>query len=49
MNAAASCIVRVKAREIWDSRGNPTVEVDVDLEGGASGRASVASGASTGS
>jgi len=38
----------VKGREIVDSRGNPTVEVDVALEGGASGRAAVPSGASTG-
>jgi enolase len=39
----------VTAREILDSRGNPTVEVDVLLESGASGRAGVPSGASTGS
>src|SRR5262249_27550174 len=38
----------VHAREILDSRGNPTVEVDVTLEGGATGRAAVPSGASTG-
>jgi enolase len=38
----------VKAREIIDSRGNPTVEVDVTLESGAFGRAAVPSGASTG-
>ncbi|MDB6122347.1 MAG: phosphopyruvate hydratase [Pedosphaera sp.] len=38
----------IKAREIIDSRGNPTVEVDVLLEGGAAGRAAVPSGASTG-
>ena len=41
-------ITRVFAREILDSRGNPTIEVDVTLEGGASGRAAVPSGASTG-
>ena len=41
-------IVEVRGREILDSRGNPTVEVDVVLEGGARGRASVPSGASTG-
>ena len=41
-------ITRVVAREILDSRGNPTVEVDVTLEGGAFGRAAVPSGASTG-
>ena len=41
-------IVEVYAREILDSRGNPTVEVDVFLEGGAWGRAAVPSGASTG-
>ncbi len=41
-------ISRVHAREILDSRGNPTVEVDVTLEGGVMGRAAVPSGASTG-
>ncbi len=41
-------IIGVKAREIMDSRGNPTIEVDVLLETGASGRAAVPSGASTG-
>ena len=41
-------ITRVHAREILDSRGNPTVEVDVTLAGGAFGRAAVPSGASTG-
>ncbi len=41
-------ISRVHAREVLDSRGNPTVEVEVTLESGASGRASVPSGASTG-
>ncbi|MCZ8204670.1 phosphopyruvate hydratase [Gemmatimonas sp.] len=41
-------IVSVSAREILDSRGNPTVEVDVILETGAAGRAAVPSGASTG-
>ena len=41
-------IVDIRAREIIDSRGNPTVEVDVELENGAIGRASVPSGASTG-
>ena len=41
-------ITRVHGREILDSRGNPTVEVDVVLEGGAMGRAAVPSGASTG-
>ena len=41
-------ITRVHGREILDSRGNPTVEVDVVLEGGALGRAAVPSGASTG-
>ena len=43
-----SIIERVRAREILDSRGNPTVEVDVTTEYGASGRAAVPSGASTG-
>lgn len=41
-------IIDVKAREILDSRGNPTVEVDVILENGVRGRAAVPSGASTG-
>jgi len=41
-------IVEIEAREILDSRGNPTVEVDVVLEDGALGRAAVPSGASTG-
>ncbi|MGO9205633.1 MAG: phosphopyruvate hydratase, partial [Candidatus Limnocylindrales bacterium] len=44
-----TAIASVHAREILDSRGNPTVEVDVDLEDGAAGRAAVPSGASTGS
>ncbi|MDX6397244.1 MAG: enolase, partial [Gaiellaceae bacterium] len=43
-----SSIKRVQGRQILDSRGNPTVEVDVELESGAVGRASVPSGASTG-
>jgi enolase len=43
-----SRIVTVRAREILDSRGNPTVEADVVLESGAFGRAAVPSGASTG-
>ena len=42
-------IDRVHAREILDSRGNPTVEVDVTLDSGVMGRAAVPSGASTGS
>ena len=42
-------IVKVRGREILDSRGNPTVEAEVELECGAVGRASVPSGASTGS
>ena len=41
-------IKNIKAREILDSRGNPTVEVDVFLENGVFGRAAVPSGASTG-
>ncbi len=41
-------IERIQARQILDSRGNPTVEVDVTLAGGAMGRAAVPSGASTG-
>jgi len=42
-------IISIKGREILDSRGQPTVEVDVTLEGGSRGRAAVPSGASTGS
>lgn len=45
---ALTAIIDVHARQILDSRGNPTVEVDVTLEGGVIGRASVPSGASTG-
>ena len=45
---AQSSISKITAREILDSRGNPTVEVDVHLAGGAVGRAAVPSGASTG-
>src|SRR2546425_12586824 len=41
-------ITRVHGREVLDSRGNPTVEVDVELSSGTTGRASVPSGASTG-
>ena len=41
-------ITEIHAREILDSRGNPTVEVDVKLENGVMGRAAVPSGASTG-
>src|SRR5258708_28884379 len=41
-------ITELQAREILDSRGNPTIEVDCVLEGGARGRAAVPSGASTG-
>src|SRR5213079_2431709 len=43
-----SSILAVGARQVLDSRGNPTVEVDVRLESGAFGRAAVPSGASTG-
>src|SRR5215469_18672974 len=43
-----TAITEIAAREILDSRGNPTVEVDVRLENGAFGRAAVPSGASTG-
>jgi len=46
--ASMTAIVDIVAREILDSRGNPTVEVDVRLEGGSFGRAAVPSGASTG-
>src|SRR5258706_9238056 len=44
----STTIADIQAREIIDSRGNPTVEVDVALANGASGRAAVPSGASTG-
>ena len=43
-----SAIIDIQAREILDSRGNPTVEVDVVVEDGSVGRAAVPSGASTG-
>ena len=43
-----TAIIDIHAREILDSRGKPTVEVDVILESGVMGRASVPSGASTG-
>ena len=43
-----NAIVDISAREILDSRGNPTLEVDVLLEGNIRGRAAVPSGASTG-
>jgi enolase len=43
-----STIIETHAREILDSRGNPTVEVDVLLDDGSLGRAAVPSGASTG-
>jgi enolase len=45
---AVTSISKILAREILDSRGNPTIEVDVHLEGGGFGRAAVPSGASTG-
>jgi len=45
---ATTSITEIHAREILDSRGNPTIEVDVHLEGGGFGRAAVPSGASTG-
>jgi enolase len=48
VSAPPTTIDRVKAREILDSRGNPTVEVEVTLASGATGRAAVPSGASTG-
>lgn len=44
-----STIVSVRARRVWDSRGRPTVEADIGLEGGAWGRAIAPAGASTGS
>ena len=48
-DAGGGVIREVIAREILDSRGNPTIEVDVILEDGVVGRAAVPSGASTGS
>src|SRR5262249_3473986 len=48
-NQSMTKIIEVHAREILDSRGNPTLEADVVLEGGIRGRAAVPSGASTGS
>src|SRR5579884_1861917 len=46
--AVPDAIAAIRAREVLDSRGNPTVEVDVRTRGGARGRAIVPSGASTG-
>jgi enolase len=43
-----SAIERIRARQIFDSRGNPTIEVELALAGGARGRAAVPSGAKTG-
>ena len=43
-----STIIKIHARQIFDSRGNPTVEVDAITENGILGRAAVPSGASTG-
>src|SRR5215470_12923308 len=43
-----TAIIDIAAREILDSRGNPTIEVDATLENGSFGRAAVPSGASTG-
>jgi len=48
LRPAVSAIERIRARQILDSRGNPTVEVDIELRSGARGRAAVPSGASTG-
>jgi len=48
MSSTGPTITRIHAREVLDSRGNPTVEVEVHCAGGASGRAIVPSGASTG-
>src|SRR5689334_20896477 len=48
VSAAMTAIVDIIGREILDSRGNPTIEVDVVLEDGSLGRAAVPSGASTG-
>jgi enolase len=46
--ASMTMIVNVRARQILDSRGNPTIEVEVELKSGAVGRAAIPSGASTG-
>jgi enolase len=43
-----SIIIKIHARQIFDSRGNPTIEVDVITDNGVLGRAAVPSGASTG-
>jgi len=48
MRSMDTAIRSIRAREILDSRGNPTVEVEVTLDGGSTGRAAVPSGASTG-
>src|SRR6266699_2299364 len=48
LDTSVSLIADVRARQILDSRGNPTVEVDVRLDDGSLGRAEVPSGASTG-
>src|SRR2546421_1358214 len=48
VRAIMSTIISVHAREILDSRGNPTIETDVTLASGAAGRAAVPRGASTG-
>ena len=48
MEKEISTIKNIKAREILDSRGNPTIEAEVELAGGTTGRAAVPSGASTG-
>ena len=45
---SSTTIARVHGRRVWDSRGRPTVEADVLLEGGAVGRAIAPAGASTG-
>ena len=49
MTTASTTIERIAARRIWDSRGQPTVEADVTLRGGVTGRAAAPAGASTGS
>jgi enolase len=48
LTSESGVIREVKARQVYDSRGNPTIEVEVRLDGGALGRAAVPSGASTG-
>ncbi|MBD0271168.1 MAG: phosphopyruvate hydratase, partial [Acetobacteraceae bacterium] len=47
--SSGTAIAAVRGRRVWDSRGRPTVEAELMLEGGAAGRAIAPAGASTGS